>query len=470
MEYSTDQLARDAWITDASGLELDYMEYASDGAAQAAYVSSETLGGEEILISQETENGQTLVGDYDNDNYWNGQSFTLTSTVKITAVSQDYGVRTGAPTGNNWYRIETEVDGKPSGILAHANAISDTFEPVDNAWNKASFTEFELAPGTYWLVCLCDDQATNQRWTVHYNTGGSVYPGGVWGYALNGTWDTNTLFDATFRIYGKSIVLQCYSESSIKNQGNYSLKVVAKQTDSLNDTLTKSGLSLNLTDKDTLKLDVRASRTGTNLQARLYDSVGGWITKDINITSADIFQTTTWDISGISNANKSNITKIEFKILNADSETTYYIDNFRIPEALQCYSEDTIKVQGDYSLKVLAAQTGSLNKTLTKTLTDYLDYSIMDVIKLDVRASRTGSNIKLKIHDTGGVTSEHTINIASADTWQTEVWDISAITGTNRDTIDKIIIEISNADAGNTAYFDNLYSKAVVETSHVFIG
>jgi len=136
---------------------------------------------------------------------------------------------------------------------------------------------------------------------------------------------------------------------------------------------------------------------------------------------------------------------------------------------LQCYSEATIKEQGSYSLKA-EATTGALNDTLTKTLTDYLDYSVMDVIKFSVRASRTGSNIKLKIHDTGGTTSEHTINIASADTWQTEIFDISAITTTNRDTIDKIIIEIINADVANTIYIDNLFSKAIVESSHVWVG
>ena len=136
---------------------------------------------------------------------------------------------------------------------------------------------------------------------------------------------------------------------------------------------------------------------------------------------------------------------------------------------LQCYSEDTIKQQGSYSLKAIAT-TDAVNDTLTKTLTDYLDYSIMDVLKFEIRASRTGSNIKVKIHDTGGTTSEHTINIASADTWQTESWDISGITGTDRDTIDKIIIEIIDASSDNTIYIDNLFSKAIVANVHTWVG
>ena len=199
-------------------------------------------------------------------------------------------------------------------------------------------------------------------------------------------------------------------------------------------------------------------------------SAGATHTKDINIISANVFQTIEWDISAITNVNKDNINQIIFKILNADSDTTYYIDNFKVPGGLQCYSEATIIRQGTYSLKVSAIQTDALNKTLTKTLTDYLDYSIMDVIKFDVRASRTGSHIKLKMHDIGGVTSEHTINIAVADTWQTEEWDISEIASTSRDAIDKFIIEIVNADAGNTIYMDDLYSEISIGRSYPWIG
>ncbi|KKN22918.1 hypothetical protein LCGC14_0910280 [marine sediment metagenome] len=176
----------------------------------------------------------------------------------------------------------------------------------------------------------------------------------------------------------------------------------------------------------------------------------------------------------------------EVRIGYAQSQGGYYrgwIDEVRVSKGiarwtedfdvaikdLQCYSEDTIKQQGSYSLKI-EANTDTLNDTLTKTLTDYLDYSIMDVLKFEVRASRTGSNIKLKLHDIDGDTQEHTINIASADTWQTEIWDISGISATKRDQIDKFIIEIINADVANEIYIDNLFSKTIVETSHTWVG
>lgn len=124
----------------------------------------------------------------------------------------------------------------------------------------------------------------------------------------------------------------------------------------------------------------------------------------------------------------------------------------------QCYSEDTIKEQGSYSLKGYAQMTNSLNDTLTRTVSPVIDLSGQTSIKLDIRASRTGSNIKVGIHDSGGTTTEHTINVASADTWQTETWDISGVSDVNKDAIDSIIVTILNADVENTFYIDNMHS------------
>jgi hypothetical protein len=125
---------------------------------------------------------------------------------------------------------------------------------------------------------------------------------------------------------------------------------------------------------------------------------------------------------------------------------------------LQAYSENTIKTQGGFSLKCVAAMTGSLNKTLTRTLTglEYvLNIPYCDAVTFDIRASRTGSNIKIGLHDAGGTTTEITPNIAVADTWQTVTWDLSAVANTDKDAIDSIIITIVNADAANTFYLDN---------------
>jgi hypothetical protein len=129
--------------------------------------------------------------------------------------------------------------------------------------------------------------------------------------------------------------------------------------------------------------------------------------------------------------------------------------------ALQDYSEATIKQEGSYSLKGMAAITDSLNKTLTRTVSPVINLTDKTIIKFDIRASRTGSNIKIGIHDSGATTSEITPTIVAADTWQTVVWDISAVSNANKDAIDSIIITIVNADAANTFYIDNMFADVI---------
>jgi len=123
---------------------------------------------------------------------------------------------------------------------------------------------------------------------------------------------------------------------------------------------------------------------------------------------------------------------------------------------LQCYSEATIKSQGDYSLKGIAAATGSLNDTLTRTVDPVIDLTGKTQIKFDIRSSRTGENIKIGIHDSGGTTTEKTHTISDANTFETDTWDISAVSDANKDAIDSIIVTIVNADDANTFYIDNV--------------
>jgi len=697
-EFSTDQLAQAAWVTDASGLELDYMEYATAEAAQAAYPSSDFAPPSWDLLDEA----------FANLDDWTDIS-TGDASVSISPAGQckhDTGANSAA--NNDKARLEQVISSIPNTFTVEIKVYHDALgtlaavdffrlyiyqadEYLDVNWSSdglfirdtdSGVTEVGTdlvkhggsAEWQTWRFVVTFTSVTGEGTcdvylndsTHNWEKVGTTIPCSQEDVVTDGLirldqfgYGTNNRITHTdhIKIYDglQPPSLQCYSEDTIKQQGSYSLKAIAAQTDSLNDTLTKSGLSIDLSGKDALKLDVRAGRTGRNLEVQLRDTgyssilnedcsdISDWIDADavngestqvtfdakscfkfdtnvaaenngaertrnisiadnfnvelnvyldavsadtsnafrivvsntntqllvsfqsnglfiydgssynkvgtdltqqdvwqkwrfevrganyltakcdvylndelkasnidcsyqtptsnrillqlkgyndndriayldyinidtgvhrksINITSVDTFQEITWDISNIVDTDKDVIDKIIFKILNADAANTFYIDNFRAPESLQCYSEDTIKVQGDYSLKVLAAQTGSLNKTLTKTLTDYLDYSIQDVIKFDIRASRTGSNIKLKIHDVGGDTQEHTINIASANEWQTETYDITGITGTKRDQIDKIIIEISNADFANTIYIDNLYSKVIVETAYTWMG
>ena len=129
---------------------------------------------------------------------------------------------------------------------------------------------------------------------------------------------------------------------------------------------------------------------------------------------------------------------------------------------LQSYSESTIKTQGSYSLKGIAVITDSLNDTLTRTVDPTIDLSGLNKWTFWIYASRTGSNIKVGLHDTGGVTTEVTPNVLSADEWQKVEVDISGVADGNKDAIDSIIITTVNVDAENIFYLDNMYGGEII--------
>ena len=99
--------------------------------------------------------------------------------------------------------------------------------------------------------------------------------------------------------------------------------------------------------------------------------------------------------------------------------------------------------------------TSGLNKTLTRTFTTTKNLMGLNLLKFSIYASRTGQNIQIGMHDTGGTTTVITPDVANANTWQTVIWDISAVDSANRDAIDQLIITVVNADAPNTFYIDN---------------
>jgi hypothetical protein len=96
--------------------------------------------------------------------------------------------------------------------------------------------------------------------------------------------------------------------------------VVAAITNSSGKTLTRTLVSpLNLSGVNTLKFDIYAERTGSNIKVAIQDT-GGTLTEITpNITTMNTWQTVTWDISGVADANKDSIYKIITTILNADA-------------------------------------------------------------------------------------------------------------------------------------------------------
>ena len=120
------------------------------------------------------------------------------------------------------------------------------------------------------------------------------------------------------------------SEATIKTKGSYSVKITASQTTSLAGCLIRTvSPTINLADQTSIKLWVRASRTGTNFKLGFHDSGGTTTESDIAITSADTWEEKTIDISAVANANKDAIDSIVLTITNADAENTIYLDYMR---------------------------------------------------------------------------------------------------------------------------------------------
>jgi hypothetical protein len=172
----------------------------------------------------------------------------------------------------------------------------------------------------------------------------------------------------------------------------------------------------------------------------------GQMTNDENV------QTFTFNNSSFYRYYKINCTSVYNTYLSHTYASFKEIE--MIDLSLQSYSESTIKEQGSYSFKGVGTITDSLNKTLTRTVSSPIDLSGINTLYFKIRSSRTGSNIKIGIHDSGGTTTETTPNITGANAWQTVTWDISGVSDTNKDAIDSIIITIVNADATNTFYID----------------
>lgn len=202
-------------------------------------------------------------------------------------------------------------------------------------------------------------------------------------------------------------------------------------------------------------------------------TLGGWRMKDFilqgsnddsdwtNIYTGQHANNTDVQTFSFSNANLYRYYRLYFAGPNWNGANNYCgaTEIEMMERSLQCYSESTIITQGTYSLKGIAT-TDAVDDTLTRTIGSPIDLTGVDDLIIDVYASRTGSNIKIGIHDSGGTTTETTPNITDANTWQTVVWDISGVADANKDAIDSLIFTIVNADSANTFCIDNFLGNS----------
>jgi len=89
-------------------------------------------------------------------------------------------------------------------------------------------------------------------------------------YATDG--DAQTTY-----VSSTSADLQVYSEDTVKVQDIYSLKTIADQTDSLGDYVRRTfSPVLDLSDRETVKFQIRSNRIGTNIQFNAYNQLDSY--------------------------------------------------------------------------------------------------------------------------------------------------------------------------------------------------
>jgi len=185
-------------------------------------------------------------------------------------------------------------------------------------------------------------------------------------------------------------------------------------------------------------------------------SDGDWTDLDTGLDTSSVKYTYVWQTFDFTNITAYTWIRL-IGLAQLLSGSDYYIQLQEIEMMelhSQCYSESSIKEQGDYSMKI-AASDDALNHVFVKQVQGNLGFEGIDTLEFDVRASRTGSNFTFSFRNTSDVTTTHTPNIASANTWQTETWDISGVADGDKDNVDELILQITNADSANEIYIDN---------------
>ena len=239
--------------------------------------------------------------------------------------------------------------------------------------------------------------------------------------------------------YPSPIPLQAFFESGATNktEGGYSLKAIAYATNSVNDTLTKTvSPTKDLSNMSSITFDVKSSRTGSNIKFGFHDS--GGVTTEItpNVVQANVFQSVTLDLSGVSNANKDVIDKIIITITNAAADNTFYVDNIK------------------YGFN------GSVGSTITSTKSA-IDLSHAATISFWVNSTQTGSFAQFQFGESASGEQTFPFTINSPNTWEKKTWTISGITGTSRDAVTKFAFQFTGNTSGAAFYFDNIQYTSI---------
>ncbi len=177
-------------------------EYANDPTYGKVLRVDRTYLSDPSYISQLIDNSSSELGNISGNHHEKAQSFTLNENSTIVSAKIKFGANSGSPIGGVTARIETlDIDGMPSGILAHTN-LTKTDTPSESAWHTFEFdTPATISAGSYAIVLLIPEQSENVYRTVRFN--GNVYFYGdkfariaSWGYWVI----YKDIFDLTFEL------------------------------------------------------------------------------------------------------------------------------------------------------------------------------------------------------------------------------------------------------------------------------
>ncbi len=494
------------WIVDPLGpeVEIDYMEYSIDSEIQSAYVSSDSVTSDltNTRVSAYESSGSASASNAFNDirdafNAWGtvetgSCTYTTNQWVAVELVTakavnkiniyseQNTGRRFRQP---RYVYLEGSNDGGDGGTWTKISA---------NAWD-----------GSYTFQYNTDEAEVAQM--VGYNTFGTIWFDNNIEYKhyrvfVRSNWDPTT--DCTNNqiaineIEMFADILQTYSESGIKQQGSYSLNAFAKQTVSLDDTLTKTFSNVDVTNTGS---EIYTTSSGPNPQWAFDNSIaagGGWGTVEDSCTYTTnqwvavefpyariITEMNIWPPNNLGRLFRNaryiylegsddgiDWTKISANAWDGTYATSYLGDEAQIAQIDNYGDYGTIWFDNNVKYKhyrVFVRENWNPTADCTNNqisineiemFENQIDLTDQERIEFDVRASRTGTNLQAQIHDFGGTTSTHDINILASNTWQTEVWDISGVGNSDKDEIDQIIFKVTNADFDNEIYIDNVYA------------
>ena len=286
---------------------LDLMEYASDAAAQAAYVSSDSgqsygpdvmTGGTPTASSTHSTSDPANAVDNDDLTFWSNDGDGPPSWWKYDL-------------GNGNGKTVRKLRLKPGhGITVRVKDFTLQGSNNDSDWD----------------VILTGQHANNTDWETYTFANATSYRY----YKINVTTSWEGL--AWIQIFELEMMeaqpnLQSYSESMIKTQGSYSLKGIAT-TANVAGILTRTiDPTIDLRGMDHLTFDVRSSLAGIKVAIQ-WRNANGWLLNSMpTIVAANVWQHVIKDISTLADVNKNSINRIATGPLVAAEAITFYIDN-----------------------------------------------------------------------------------------------------------------------------------------------